>query len=152
MAEVIRRRVPAGETVLGPSGSVMSYLSGRHVITQREVLPARGHVNEFPKIFAERNIQFGIFPSSLYRDKEPAIARLMERGIFRVKRRIGDATGMRLYQMRVVVPTEPDWQRLPKMSSTQVEAIPTPWWAKKAKIDKQKHAEAMRKRRRAKGS
>jgi hypothetical protein len=146
MAELIRKKVPPGETVLGPSGSVLSYLSGRHVITQREVLPRRGHVNEFPKIIAERNIQFGIFPATLYRDKEPAIARLMERGVLRVKRRVGEATGMRLYRLRVLVP-ETDWQRLPKLSSAEVEKVPTPWWEKKPNAIKKKAPAPARKRR-----
>jgi hypothetical protein len=155
MAEVIRRNVPAGETVLGPSGSVMSYLSGRHVITQRELLPRRGHVTEFPHIIAERKLEYAIFPAAVYRDKEPAIARLMERGVLRVKRRLGDVTGMRLYRVRTVVP-ETDWQRLPKLSSADVEKIPTPWWERKAKLEalqkKQQKQEKQKKQAAAGGS
>jgi hypothetical protein len=125
MAEVLKQKVPADEKVLGPSGSVMSYFSGRHVLTQREILPRRGRVDEFPQIIADRNIPYAIFPATLYRDKEPAISRLMERGVMRVSKRVGEAGPMRLYRLRVVVP-ETDWQDLPKLSSSEIERTPTP--------------------------
>ena len=63
----------------------------------------------------------------------------MERGVLRVKKRIGEAGTMRLYRLRVVVP-ETDWQRLPKLSSAEVEKIPTPWWEKKPKATKRNAA------------
>ncbi|CAN5637189.1 hypothetical protein BH09PLA1_BH09PLA1_17770 [soil metagenome] len=148
MAKILQEKIPVGRSVLGPSGSVLSYLSGRHVMTQRELLPRRGHVAEFPAIIHDRQISYAIFPATLYRDKEPALARLMERGVLRVKKRIGDASGMRLYQLRVVVP-ESDWQRLPKLSSAEVEKIPPPRVEKKSKPVKKKPAPPPRKKRKA---
>jgi hypothetical protein len=126
MAELIRRHVPEGARVIGPSGSVLSYLSGRHVYTQRELLPRRGGVPDFPRMIADKAIEYAIFPAPLYRSKEPAMSRLMERGILRPDGGvIGDAGGMRLARLRVIVP-DVDWTQLPKLYGSQSRAKPKP--------------------------
>lgn len=125
MAMLIRQRLPEGESVLGPSGSVMSYLSGRHVWSQREIVPRRGHVAEFPRLLYDKHIGYAIFPSTLYKDKEPAIRRMMERGIMRAGRhRIAESGDWRLHRMYVHVPPG-DWTKLPKLAGMQYEKRPT---------------------------
>jgi hypothetical protein len=117
MAELIKARVKPNETVLGPSGSILSFLSGRHVYTRREVLPRRGHVSSFPRIFHNKRITYAVFPGTWYRDKEPAIAHLMDRGVLRPGPRVGEVDGMRLAQLRVYVP-KGDWTKLPRVTAT----------------------------------
>jgi hypothetical protein len=125
MAMLIRDRLPEGATVLGPSGSVMSYLSGHHVYSQREIVPTRGHVPEFPRMLYDKHIAYGVFPSSLYKDKEPAIRRLMERGIMRAAHhRIAETSGWRLHRLYVHVPGG-DWTKIPKGPGIQYEVRPT---------------------------
>jgi hypothetical protein len=124
MAMLIRQRVPGGESVLGPSGSVVSYLSGRHVWSQREIVPRRGHVSEFPRLLYDKHIAYAVFPATLYKDKEPAIRRMMERGIMRAgKHRIAETGDWRLHRLYVHVPPA-DWTKLPKLPGMQYEKRP----------------------------
>jgi hypothetical protein len=124
MAELIAKHLPPGARVIGPSGSVLSYVSGRHVYTQRELLPRRGHVQRFPQIIADKNIEYAIFPAPHYRQKEPAVARLMERGVLRpAGPTIAEVAEMRLARLRVLVP-EGDWQKLPKLYGSEVLHTP----------------------------
>jgi hypothetical protein len=125
MAMLIRERLPEGAAVLGPSGSVMSYLSDHHVYSQREIVPTRGHVLEFPRLLYDKHIAYAVFPSSLYKDKEPAIRRLMERGIMRAGRsRVAETNGWRLHRLYVHVPAG-DWTKIAKGAGIQYLDRPT---------------------------
>lgn len=137
MAGIIQRSVSPYQTVLGPSGSVLSYLSGRHVWTQREILPRRGGVPDFPRFVRDKRIQYAIFPASLYQAKEPAIARMMERGVMTPTRWVGEVRGIRLMEMKVNVPPG-DWLKLKKLKSRE--------WRAMIQQAKKEHAVAIKQR------
>src|SRR5688572_14648132 len=114
MADVIRTRVGPGERVLGPLAPVMTYVSGRQVLSQREVLP-RGSILNYPRALFEARLNYAVFPAKVYRVKEPVIARLMERNIIYSIRRVGTASqGWFLGRVRVRVPAVADWRELKK--------------------------------------
>ncbi len=138
MATLIKAKVLPGESVIGPSGSVISFLSGRHVYSQRELFPPHAKVEQFPRILAEKKIKYAVFPAPFYRDKEPAMSRLMERGILRPVRRIGEAAGMRLSTMRVFVPPG-NWEKQKKIYGKAAQ-VPKP----KTKLKKKKKKPATR--------
>src|SRR5439155_19957334 len=48
LAEVIRQRVPPGQTVISPSPPVVAYLSDRQVLMTRELLPLRKSARRYP--------------------------------------------------------------------------------------------------------
>jgi hypothetical protein len=116
MAQVIKEKVPPGKKVLGPSSTLMSYLSGRLVVTDRDILPAKKSPLHWPEAVAKAKIDYVVFPSREYRDKDEAIARLMERGIIRAAHSIGRSPTMYLAEIRVRVPQD-DWRKLPLLST-----------------------------------
>ena len=112
LAEQIRQNVPPDGDVLGPSGSVLSYFSGRHVWTQRELF---GHVHEidYPKKLLSMNFAAGVFPTRLYWDKEPTIARLMQKRIIVADHVLFSTDKLSLDNLEIRVP-DTDWRQLPK--------------------------------------
>jgi hypothetical protein len=115
--DLVRTRVGDEERVLGPLASVMRYVTGKHVLSQREVLP-RGSVLSYPQALYAAKLNYAIFPSNIYRAKEPFIARLMERNILYPIRKVGWDSRPNgkwyLARVRVRVPDVPDWRELPK--------------------------------------
>jgi hypothetical protein len=112
MAEQIRLHVRPDQKVLGPSGSIMSVFSGVHVYTQRELLP-KGDAKNTPERIAAAGLEFAVCPGALYRDKEPVIARLMDRRLIapvKLIHRMSDQ--MYLAAIKVYAPAG-DWRKLP---------------------------------------
>jgi hypothetical protein len=112
-ADLIRRRVDDHERVLAPLAPVMSYVSGRQVVSQREIL-GRTYLANYPQALLEARLHYAVFPASAYRVKEPFVARLMERNIIFPIKKIGWADGWYLARVRVRVPNVTDWRELPK--------------------------------------
>lgn len=119
MAQVIKEKVAPGKKVLGPSSTLMSYLSGRLVVTDRDILPAKKSPMHWPEAVAKAKIDYVVFPSKEYRDKDEAIARLMERGVIRAAKVIGRSPTMYLAQIHVRSEGFPDgdWRKLPLLST-----------------------------------
>src|SRR6185503_3891481 len=69
MAEVIRKNTEPDQNVLGPTGSILSVFSGRHVYTQRELFPY-GAIFKAPRVLAEKKFKYVVFPAKLYVKKE----------------------------------------------------------------------------------
>jgi signal transduction histidine kinase len=114
LAQLIEQTVPPGGKLMAPEGSVVSYLSGRDVISQRTALNyARYSEVRYPERLRKLGVQYAVFPSHVYRQREPMFARLIERGILRRIERLGETDGMVLEKVRVIVP-KGDWRRLPK--------------------------------------
>src|SRR5688572_32965446 len=80
-AELVKQHVPEGAKVIGPAAPIISYLSGKQVYMQREVLPADKGSLHYPRYIARKEIEYAIFPPSLYRGSEPAIAQMMDHGV-----------------------------------------------------------------------
>jgi hypothetical protein len=109
MAEQIRQKLPMDATILGPSGSILSLLTGRHVYDQRELLP-RGPDASSPAKIAAANLQYVIVPAGLYLKKEPAISRMITKRIIGAAGTVAQTKQMRLGRM-VVHPPPTDWRR-----------------------------------------
>jgi hypothetical protein len=118
MAKLIREKVEPGKKTLGPSATLMTYLSGRLVVTDRDILPAKKSPMHWPEAVAKAHIDYAVFPSREYRDKDEAIARLMERGLIRAGNTLGTLAAGKMYlaEIHVRVP-EGDWRKLPLLSS-----------------------------------
>jgi len=126
MCQQIRRHVRPGQRVLGPSGSIMTYLSGVHVLSARELLP-RGEGPRNPRQLAEAKLDYAIFPSAVYRSKEPLIARLIERGVIVPVSRVASVRRgketMHLMTLRIVVPPDgQDWRGMPRRAKAATVA------------------------------
>jgi hypothetical protein len=91
----------------------MSYVSGKQVVSQREVL-GRTFLANYPQALLEARLHYAIFPASAYRVKEPFIARLMERNIIFPIKKIDWVGDWYLARVRVRVPDVSDWRELPK--------------------------------------
>ena len=114
MCDLIRARVGPDERVLAPMAPMMTYVTGRQVLSQREVLPRRGNVLHLPQALFDARLNYAVFPAALYRVKEPLVARLMERNILYSFRKIGEVSdACYLSRVRVRVPPG-DWRELPK--------------------------------------
>ena len=104
--------MPIDGNVLGPSGSVLSYLSGRHVWTQRELF-AHKHEVDYPNRLEELNFVAGVFPARLYWDKEPTIARLMQKRVIVAVHELFGTEKLSLANVEIRVPAT-DWRQIPK--------------------------------------
>ena len=124
IATVIKQHVEPGKKVLGPSASILEYLSGRRVVTDRDILPAKSPAIG-PRWVAKANIDYAVFPAREYRDKDEAIARLMERGVIRAADRIASTSTLYLATLRVRVP-EDDWRNLPLHATVIARRKPPP--------------------------
>jgi hypothetical protein len=114
MCDLIRARVGPDERVLAPMAPMMTYITGRQVLSQREVLPRRGSVLQYPQALFDARLNYAVFPAALYRVKEPFVARLMERNLLYSFRKIGQVSdSCYLSRVRVRVPPG-DWRDLPK--------------------------------------
>jgi hypothetical protein len=142
MCQVIRQHVPADKKVLGPSGSIMSVLTGRHVVTQREIAP-RGPTRDTPAAVQEKGLSFIVLPGKVYRSKEPVIYDLFKRHLIGAAGKpIATTATMRLARIKVVVPREGmDWRKLkkpPKRPTTRSAAATA-----RARIIRQRRAATM---------
>jgi hypothetical protein len=81
LSEIIARRVPPGQTVIGPSASILSYLSGRHVYSERELLQHTS-LRNLPHYIRAQQIGWAVFPARAY-ERERRIRQLMELHILR---------------------------------------------------------------------
>jgi hypothetical protein len=112
MCEALRQRLSPDQKVLGPSGAIMSVFSGIHVYTQREMLP-RGENMHSAEAVAATHLDYAITPGILYRDKEPAIARMFRKRIILPTKVIATTSaGWHLTTILVTVPPT-DWRKLP---------------------------------------
>ena len=66
MSDLIIKRVPRDGHVLGPSASLMTYISGIHVFSQREILGRRNAV-QYPQALIEAGINYAVLPARAYR-------------------------------------------------------------------------------------
>jgi hypothetical protein len=81
LSQVIAAKVPPGETVIGPSAPILSYLSGRHVYSERELLQHTS-LRNLPRYIRAQRIDWAIFPARSY-ERERHIRQLMKFHILR---------------------------------------------------------------------
>lgn len=114
MCETIRQNVPMDKKILGPSGSIMSVMSGRHVVSQREII-RRGGDRNTPQLMKKAGIDYIILPAKLYRNKERVIYNLISRHVIGARSPIiARTSSMQLARMRVrVPPARVDWRKVP---------------------------------------
>jgi hypothetical protein len=133
MADRIAESVPPDARIIGPNGApVMSYFSGRTVVTAREILPNARRKPEphWPRHIAALNITHAIFPSTLYTEQESKIGDLMDKGVIvpgrvlaRVNPRESDPP-MVLCEVTIKVPPEGvDWRKRPSTRAASTEII-----------------------------
>lgn len=122
-AAKIRKSVRPDQNVLGPWGNILSVLTGRHVFTQRELLP-HGKSLHNPFEVKQANLAVGIFPSDWYRRKDPVIAQLMEKRVISPFRLL-DHGPKNSYLATVVVTLPPsDWRTLSRTWRPPASAYP----------------------------
>jgi hypothetical protein len=112
MCDVMIANLPRDARVLGPSASIMSYVTGIHVFSQREIL-GRANAIRYPKAIRDAHINYAVLPAKVYHAKERMTERLMERGLPVPVSRVGGGGGMHLWRVRPYVPPG-DWRTLPK--------------------------------------
>ncbi len=130
MCEQIRTHVPIDKKVLGPSGAIMSVLTGRHVVTQREIIPSGGGDLHTPERMARAKLDYIVLPGKLYRSKEPVIAALItKRVIGAAGPYIAKTSKMALALIKVTAPPG-DWRRIPRrfrhVRGAALAAAPSP--------------------------
>jgi hypothetical protein len=107
----LREKLPIDAKILGPSASILSVLSGRHVYDQRELMP-KGPDSSSPAKIEAAKLDYLIVPAKLYLKKEPAIARMMTKRILGAKGEIAKTKEMRLGRMVVTLPPPGiDWRK-----------------------------------------
>ncbi|HYO11431.1 MAG TPA: hypothetical protein VER17_20875 [Tepidisphaeraceae bacterium] len=106
MSRAVKELVPPGEKVIAPGATIMSYLSGREVVMQRDILPAsdKKKPHQWPAHLAALNIRYAVFPSRLYKEGERSIRELMDRGVIVPVERKAVVGDMVLARVEVVVP------------------------------------------------
>ncbi|MGB7157585.1 MAG: hypothetical protein WBD40_05935, partial [Tepidisphaeraceae bacterium] len=152
-AEMIKQHVPQGGKVIGPVGPILSYLSGRQVYMQRELLPSDKGPMHYPRYLARRtDIEYAIFKPGMYADhSEPAIGQMMERGVIVPTDRVARSDGITLARVKIVVPAT-DWRKnpvsKPQMVTTTRKAPTSAQARREHALKKQQSAEARARRER----
>ncbi len=128
MADVIREKVPEEAVIIGPHGNVLAYLSGRNVRNARLLGLEAGAVSKYPSLVAKHNPTYMVGPSNAVRYKDPAIARLVDKGVIRPIKLIStvdDPHGtLWLATCEVVVPAG-NWKDLPTTRAVVYADKPT---------------------------
>jgi hypothetical protein len=122
MSRRIAELVPPGDRVVGPWGSIMSYLSGREVLASRDILPLNKTEPHWPTHIAALGIKYAVFPATLYDEEERRIRELMDKGVIvptaRVAR-VGEEWV--LQEVRIdVPPSGQDWRKRPVSNAPRV--------------------------------
>jgi hypothetical protein len=119
LAQVVHERTTPDDKIIAPSAPVVAYLSDRQVLRQREVLPLRTSIRHAPQRLATMKPNFVVLPWKLYRDKDPEIARLIQRRVLVPGKKIAKIDGgMTLAHARVVV-RRGDWREGPAPRSAK---------------------------------
>jgi hypothetical protein len=114
MSEHVQELVAPGEKVIAPGASIMSYLSGRDVVMQRDILPARKSEYHWPEHLAGLNIRYAVFPSRLYKEGERRIRELMDKGVIVPVERVAKEGEMALMRVEIRLPPPgQDWRSRP---------------------------------------
>jgi hypothetical protein len=113
MCEAIRQHVQPDQRVLGPSGPIMSILTGVHVYTQREIMPRGQNVHSM-ELVAATHLDYVVSPGGIYHEKDPLIARMFRVHLITPIKTIATTpAGWHLSTIQVTVPPT-DWRKLPK--------------------------------------
>jgi hypothetical protein len=121
MAEVIRKHVPPETCVVGPRANLLTYLSGRCVLSGRLMGFEINGVTKYPALVAAHKPAFVVGPLVDYRYSDDPVHRLLDKGVLRPQvlvDRVIDRPGtpeemiMWLATLEVIAPA-PDWRSFP---------------------------------------
>jgi hypothetical protein len=104
MSKLVHDLVPPDQKVIGPGASIMSYLSERQVVMQRDILDPRKPQKNWPQSLKDQRIGYAVFPSRLYKEGERSIRELMDRGVIVPVTREAVVGEMVLAKVEIVVP------------------------------------------------
>jgi hypothetical protein len=124
MAEVVRQSLPENAKLVGPAATIMSYVSGREVFMQRELLPDNVPPEQYPAYLEKSGIQYAVFPPTLYRKGERVIRDLMEHGVIVPVERVGKTKDMVLARVAIAKPAG-DWRKSPAVDVMTARGIRT---------------------------
>jgi hypothetical protein len=114
MSRHVSELVPPGEKVIAPGASIMSYLSGRTVVNERDILPTNKRETLWPAHLAALDIHYAVFPSQHYRKAERRIRELMDKQVIVPTERVAREGEMALMKIRIdVPPAGQDWRKRP---------------------------------------
>jgi hypothetical protein len=114
MSKVVHDLVPPEQKVIAPGASIMSYLSERQVVMQRDILDPKKPQKNWPQSRKDQQIGYAVFPSRLYKEGERSIRELMDRGVIVPTERVAKVGEMVLAKVTIAVP-EPgkNWKDQP---------------------------------------
>lgn len=155
MAERLRESVPEGSRIIGPDGSpVISYFSGRNVVNSRAIIPPEKHPKHWPRHIAALEVDYAIFPSTLYKEGESHIGDLMDKGVIvpgRVLSRVNpreDDPPMVLCEVTIKVPPQSvDWRKRKSTRAASTEIIQQTSPAERAEREERERKRAAAERR-----
>jgi hypothetical protein len=107
VAAMIRKNIPADQTIFGPEATVLTYLSERKVFGLGRFLPRKDRGGKWDRILHEIKPQFAcaIFPDTtdkLYDDKDVVTGKLIRLGVLKPTRTIATAAGYKLCEYEIV--------------------------------------------------
>lgn len=117
MARIVREKVPADARVVGPYANLLTYLSGRTVLSGRMMGFDENALGKYPSLLAKHNPTYMIGPADRsFAEKDAALASLIDHGVvqpIRVVDSVHDKSGsLWLAEAKVIVPTV-YWKTLP---------------------------------------
>jgi hypothetical protein len=112
MGALVRQTVPPGVKVIGPAASIMSYVSERNVVMNRDIFPDNLPITKYPQALAKSGVQYAVFPPTVYRKGDRVIRDMMERGVIVPVQRAGRTKQMVLAEVEIKVPPG-DWRDQP---------------------------------------
>jgi hypothetical protein len=137
MGELVRNEVPPGGKVIGPAATIMSYVSDRTVLLQRELFPPKLPIEKIPAYLAKSGIGYAVFPPTEYKKGERLIRDLMEHGVIVPVERVGRTKDMVLAKIVIQVPAG-DWRDAPEVDVMTARGIRTAATANKPAMSKAK--------------
>jgi len=121
MSRRIREIVPPGEKVIGPEWApIANYLSGRHIVGSRDIIPTNKRPQIWPHHLEALKIRYAIFPAKLYDDAERKTRFLIDRGVIVPTVRVA-RVGEEWVLAEITIDVPPagkDWRKQPIREAT----------------------------------
>ncbi len=116
MANLLKEKIPDRSIVIGPHANLLTYLSGKNVFSGRSFGIDVQPVSKYPALLEAMHPKYMIGPSTTYKEKDPAMQKLIDKGVVVPTRYVANVIdprqGMWLVEIKIVVPVK-DWRSNP---------------------------------------
>lgn len=112
LVKLLQGNVPPGDNVIGPYGQLLTYLSGRNVLSALVLNFNSQGLTKYPAIVAAAGPKWLVGPLAKYESKDRPLMKLLEHGVIVPGTLVTQDKDFWLSRVSVNVPVD-DWRKLP---------------------------------------